>query len=153
MVVFPDDAGKYLDDLGDPYTPGNFPIATAVRISAGYPGFFPPIALTDAATRSPGAMVDGGVAASFPVFLFDDPKPQWPTWAFRLFGGAPPERPPNNPIKGLFWPIDMIKDVIDTAKQFFAGQPTGTNRFGATPASIVAATASATPPGDSERHD
>ena len=200
MVVFPDDAGKYLDDHGDPYTPGNFPIATAVRISAGYPGFFPPIALTDAATRSPGAMVDGGVAASFPVFLFDDPKPQWPTWAFRLFGGAPPERPPNNPIKGLFWPIDMIKDVIDTAinalddfelktfperviaiptgsvstlnfslseeeknflymsgydtaKQFFAGQPTGTNRFGATPASIVAATASATPLGDSERHD
>lgn len=181
MVVFPDDAGKYLDGGGKPYTPANFPIATAVRISAGYPGFFPPITLRDAATGSPGALVDGGVVASFPVFLFDDPKPRWPTWAFRLFGGFPPERPPNHPIRGLLWPIDMIKDVIDTAinalddfelktfperviaiptgsvatlnfslsqeekdflykagydtaKQFFAGKPQATNRFGAKPA-------------------
>jgi NTE family protein len=188
MVVFPDDAGKYLDDQGNPYTPASFPVGTAVRISAGYPGFFPPIALTDAVTRSPGALVDGGVVASFPVFLFDDPKPQWPTWAYRLFGGSPPEQPPNNPIKGLFWPVDMIKDVIDsainalddfelktfpdrviaiptgavstlnfsltpdekaflyksgyeTAKQFFASQPAGTNRYGATAASTAAATA------------
>ena len=188
MVVFPDDAGMYVDESGDPYTPARFPIATAVRISAGYPGFFPPIALTDAATRSPGALVDGGVTSSFPVFLFDDPAPQRPTWAFRLYGGAPPEQPPNNPIKGLAWPIDMIKDVIDTAinaldalelrtfpdrviaiptgsistlnfsltqedkdflfqsgydtaKRFFAGQPAGTNRFGATPKTATGAAA------------
>jgi NTE family protein len=115
MVVFPDDAGKYLDESGNPYTPKTFPLVTAVRISAGYPGFFPPIALVDAATRTPGALVDGGVTSSFPVFLFDDEKPEWPTWAFRLFGGSPPEQPPDHPIKGLFWPIDMIKDVIDTA--------------------------------------
>ena len=116
MVVFPDDAGLYLDEQsGEPYTPASFPIATAVRISAGYPGFFPPIALNDAATRSPGALVDGGVTAPFPVFLFDDPNPRWPTWAFRLFGGMPPEQPPDHPINGLFWPIDMVKDVIDTA--------------------------------------
>jgi len=116
MVVFPDDAGLYLDEQsGEPYTPATFPIATAVRISAGYPGFFPPIALKDAATGSPGALVDGGVTAPFPVFLFDNPDPRWPTWAFRLFGGMPPEQPPDHPIKGLFWPIDMVKDVIDTA--------------------------------------
>ncbi len=115
MVVFPDDAGKYRDEGGEPYTPTDFPIATAVRISAGYPGFFPPISLTDAATESAGALVDGGVTSGFPVFLFDDPAPQWPTWAFRLYGGTLPEQPPNNPIKGLAWPIDMIKDVIDTA--------------------------------------
>ena len=115
MVVFPDDAGSYLDDDGNPYTPENMPIAPAVRISAGYPGFFPPIALTDAATHTPGALVDGGITSSFPVFLFDKPTPEHPTWAFRLFGGQPPEKPPVNPIKGLLWPIDMIKDVIDTA--------------------------------------
>ncbi len=115
MVVVPDDVGKYLDENGQPYRPTDFPIATAVRISAGYPGFFPPLALTDAATRSPGALVDGGVTSSFPVFLFDEPSPQWPTWAFRLYGGTQPEQPPNNPIKGLAWPIGMIEDVIDTA--------------------------------------
>jgi len=115
MVVFPDDAAEYLDNDGDPYTPETFPLATAVRISAGYPGFFPPIGLVDAATKTKGALVDGGITSSFPVFLFDDPNPQRPTWAFRLFGGEPPERPPVNPIKGLLWPIDMVKDVIDTA--------------------------------------
>ncbi len=114
MVVFPDDAGKYLDDAGNPYTPANFPLATAVRISAGYPGFFPPVALRDTATGTPGALVDGGITSSFPVFLFDQPDPGHPTWAFRLFGGAPPEQPANNPIRGLLWPIDMVKDVIDT---------------------------------------
>jgi NTE family protein len=115
MVVFPDDAPKYLDGNGVPYTPDGFPLATAVRISAGYPGFFPPIALVDAATRTKGALVDGGITSSFPVFLFDDPEPQHPTWAFRLFDGEPPERPPVNPIKGVLWPIDMVKDVLDTA--------------------------------------
>jgi NTE family protein len=195
MVVFPDDADKYLDKDGVPYTPDTFPITTAVRISAGYPGFFPPIPLTDAATKTPGALVDGGITSSFPVFLFDDPHPQWPTWAFRLFGGSPPEQPPNHPIKGLFWPIDMIKDVIDTAinaldteelktfgdrviaiptgkvatldfalsqdqrdflyksgydttKQFFAGHPAGTNRFGATPTPQASVTG--TPGGTSD---
>jgi hypothetical protein len=50
MVVFPDDVGKYLDAHGKPYVPEEFPIATAVRISAGYPGFFPPISLRYAGT-------------------------------------------------------------------------------------------------------
>jgi NTE family protein len=115
MVVFPDDADKYLDEHGNPFTGANFPIATAVRISAGYPGFFPPIALKDAKTGTAGALVDGGVTSSFPVFLFDQREPERPTWAFRLFAGSAPEQPPNHPIKGLAWPIDLVKDVIDTA--------------------------------------
>ncbi len=115
MVVFPDDAPTFLDEQGQPYTADGFPIALAVRISAGYPGFFPPIPLLDARTGTRGALVDGGITSSFPVFLFDDPAPTRPTWAFRLYGGEPPERPPDNPIKGLLWPIDMVKDVIDTA--------------------------------------
>jgi NTE family protein len=180
MVVFPDDANLYLDEEGVAYTPDTLPIATAVRISAGYPGFFPPIQLMDGATHTPGALVDGGVTSSFPVFLYDKPEPQHPTWAFRLFGGTPPEAPPVRPITGLLWPIDMIKGVIDTAinaldnfelktfrertiaiptgsistlnfslsqedkeflfnsgyntaKQFFATNPTAINRFGAKP--------------------
>jgi NTE family protein len=114
MVVFPDDAPNYLDEHGNPYTVDAFPLATAVRISAGYPGFFPPISLVDAATQTKGALVDGGITSSFPVFLFDKPEPQHPTWAFRLFGGKPPEQPPVHPIRGLLWPIAMVSDVIDT---------------------------------------
>ena len=115
IVVFPDDVDKYLDPDGRPYVAEEFPIATAVRISAGYPGFFPPIPLRDAATGKDGALVDGGVVSGFPVFLFDQPQPKHPTWAFRLHGGAPLEPPHYHPIGGLLWPIDMIKDVIDTA--------------------------------------
>jgi NTE family protein len=116
MVVFPDDAGLYLDEeTGEGYSPAGFPIATAVRISAGYPGFFPPIALTDVATGTPGALVDGGVTAPFPVFLFDDPDPRWPTWAFRLFAGTAPEQPPDHPLTGLAWPIGMVENVLETA--------------------------------------
>lgn len=115
MVVFPDDASRYLDRNGKPYVPEEFPLATAVRISAGYPGFFPPIALKDAATGVDGALVDGGVTSNLPVFLFDRPQPNHPTWAFRLYSGSQRDRPPSHPIGGLLWPVAMIKDVIDTA--------------------------------------
>lgn len=117
MVVFPQDASLYLNDKGKPYRQdgSDFPIATAVRISAGFPGFFPPVTLKDAATGQDGALVDGGVASSLPVFLFDDPQPTRPTWAFRLLGGTPPEKPPYHPIGGLLWPKALIEDVIDTA--------------------------------------
>jgi NTE family protein len=115
MVVFPEDVTNYLDEAGKPYVADDFPIATAVRISAGYPGFFPPIALRYAATGKDGALVDGGVTSGFPVFLFDQPDPKRATWAFRLYDGTPPEQPPYHPISGLLWPVDMISDVIDTA--------------------------------------
>jgi NTE family protein len=115
MVVFPQDVTHYVDQDGKPFVPDEFPIATAVRISAGYPGFFPPIALRDSVTGKDGALVDGGVTSGFPVFLFDQPNPKRATWAFRLYDGAPPERPPYHPISGLLWPVDMISDVIDTA--------------------------------------
>jgi NTE family protein len=115
MVVFPDDVAKYLDEHGKPFVPNEFPIATAVRISAGYPGYFPPIPLEDAATGKDGALVDGGVTSAFPVFLFDQPEPKRATWAFRLYDGTPPEQPPYHPISGPLWPVDMISDVIDTA--------------------------------------
>ena len=90
-------------------------MTTAVRISAGYPGFFPPITLKDAATGTDGALVDGGITSGLPVFLFDRQQPQRPTWAFRLYDGTPPEKPPYHPIGGLLWPVDLITDVMDTA--------------------------------------
>jgi predicted acylesterase/phospholipase RssA len=113
MVVFPEDVGLYVDEQGDPLQPNDFPIADAVRISAGYPYFFPPLSLTDAHTKKAGVLVDGGVTSAFPVFLFDKPKPAHPTWGFRLFGGNPPEK--HTAIDGPLWPIDMLKAIVDTS--------------------------------------
>jgi NTE family protein len=115
MVVFPNDVGQYTDDQGRPLDPDEFPIADAVRISAGYPYFFPPLALRNASTQKDGALVDGGVASSFPVFLFDKQQPRHPTWGFRLFSGFEPETPTYRAIDGLDWPVDMIQGVLDTA--------------------------------------
>ena len=115
MVVFPDDVALYTDDEGRALEPDELEIAEAVRISAGYPYFFPPLALRDARTGKPGVLVDGGVASPFPVFLFDQPEPAHPTWGFRLFAGADPDTPSYTEIGGVLWPIDMLKAVVDTS--------------------------------------
>lgn len=115
MVVFPRDVALYVDDDGRPLGPDEFPIADAVRISAGFPYFFPPLSLRDGKTGKQGVLVDGGVASAFPVFLFDSPQPQHPTWGFRLFSGNPPEKPSYTSIGGPFWPIDMLKAIVDTS--------------------------------------
>ena len=115
MVVFPDDVGLYIDDAGRPLVPEQFPLAEAVRISAGYPYFFPPLSLRDARTKKPGVLVDGGVASPFPVFMFDEPNPAHPTWGFRLFAGTDPNKPSYTEIGGVLWPIDMLKAIVDTS--------------------------------------
>lgn len=108
MVVFPRDIDLYLDENGNRWRAEKFPLVTAVRISAGYPIYFPPITLRDAATKTNSAMVDGGVTSGFPIFLFDIPKPTRPTWGFELYDG-----PPSNPISGPLWPIPMINGIVN----------------------------------------
>jgi NTE family protein len=119
MVVFPEDVTLYLDEHGKALVPEKFPIADAVRISAGFPYFFPPLSLLDGHTKKPGVLVDGGVASAFPVFLFDTPKPQHPTWGFRLYGGSGPEQPTYTAIDGPLWPVDMLKAIADTSMNVF----------------------------------
>jgi NTE family protein len=115
MVVFPDDVGLYIDEHDQPLRPEDFSIAEAVRISAGFPYFFPPRTLRDAQTKKPGVLVDGGVASPFPIFLFDQPNPDHPTWGFRLFAGNPPETASYTKISGLLWPLDMLRAIVDTS--------------------------------------
>lgn len=115
MVVFPRDVELYVDEHGKQLSPDDFPIADAVRISAGYPYFFPPLSLIDSHTKKAGVLVDGGVTSAFPIFLFDKPQPEHPTWGFRLFGGNAPERPSYTAIDGPLWPIDMLKAIVDTS--------------------------------------
>lgn len=115
MVVFPQDVGLYVDEDGKPLVPEEFPIADAVRISAGFPYFFPPLGLRDAQTGKEGVLVDGGVASAFPIFLFDKADPKHPTWGFRLYSGTGPEKPSYTEIDGALWPIDMLKAIVDTS--------------------------------------
>jgi NTE family protein len=119
LVVFPDDVTLYEDESGGTLKPDDFPIADAVRISAGYPYFFPPLALRDRATGRDGVLVDGGVASAFPVFLFDRPQPRHPTWGFRLYSGIGAERPSQREISGLDWPVEMAWGILDTAMNAF----------------------------------
>jgi NTE family protein len=115
MVIFPDDVKLYVDDSGKRLDPDEFPIVEAVRISAGYPYFFPPLKLRDAVTKKEGVLVDGGVVSAYPVFLFDTPQPEHPTWGFQLFSGSSPESPTYEAISGTGWPIDMLKAILDTS--------------------------------------
>jgi len=119
LVVFPEDVALYVDENGRRLDPDEFPIAEAVRISAGFPYFFPPLKLRDAETGKQGVLVDGGVASAYPVFLFDKPQPAHPTWGFRLFAGSAPERPSYAEIGGLDWPLDMLIGVVETAMNAF----------------------------------
>ncbi|MGH2913803.1 MAG: patatin-like phospholipase family protein [Solirubrobacteraceae bacterium] len=111
MVVFPDDAPKYLAADGSPFTPEEFPIADAVRMSAGYPFMFAPWTLMDAVSGQAGALVDGGIVSGFPVFMFDSARPSRPTWGFRLDG----EQPVGRPIRGYRWPLGMLLAVLETS--------------------------------------
>lgn len=115
MVVFPQDVALYVDENDKPLVPEEFPIADAVRISAGFPYFFPPLNLRDGQTGKDGVLVDGGVASAFPIFLFDKPDPKHPTWGFRLYSGTGPEKPSYTEIDGALWPVDMLKAIVDTS--------------------------------------
>ena len=117
-VAFPRDLALYQDEHGRALDPDEFPLYKAVRISAGYPFFFPPVrGLWDRSTEKQGVFVDGGVASAFPLFVFDKPQPQHPTWGFHLHGGfdAKEEQPSHRDIGGVTWPKEMLEGILDTA--------------------------------------
>ncbi|HEX5223757.1 MAG TPA: patatin-like phospholipase family protein [Solirubrobacteraceae bacterium] len=119
MVEFPTDAGSYLEArTREPIVPDDFPVARAVRISASYPYFFPPVGgLLDSRTRNEAVFVDGGVASAMPLFVFDRRSPAHPTWGFHLHGGltASESDVPHHPIGGIGWPVQMLEGILDTA--------------------------------------
>ena len=111
MVVFPRDVALYADEHGEPLDPDGFPVWKAVRISASYPYFFPPLnGLWDKATGKQGVFVDGGVVSAFPLFVFDKPQPRHPTWGFHLHGGfdANEDAPSYREIGGPTWPVRLV---------------------------------------------
>jgi NTE family protein len=118
MVEFPRDVVLYQDSSAEPLDPGEFPVYEAVRISAGFPYFFPPVrGLRDRSTGKEGVFADGGVASAFPLFVFDKPRPRHPTWGFHLHGGFDPKEnePSHRDIGGIGWPAEMLEGILDTA--------------------------------------
>jgi hypothetical protein len=56
---------------------------------------------------------------SVPVFLFDGDKPplrRW-TFGFRLFSGAPPERPPYRRVPRPLWELPLAKAMFFAATE------------------------------------
>jgi NTE family protein len=118
MVEFPSDVALYRDAKGRALEPDRFPIYKAVRVSAGFPYFFPPVGeLYDSSSKKQGVLVDGGVVSAFPLFVFDKPEPQHPTWGFHLHGGfdVAETEPSHHDIGGLEWPLQMLTGILETA--------------------------------------
>ena len=117
-VEFPLDVSLYEDEHGRALSPEEFPVYKAVRASASFPYFFPPVGdLVDASTKKRGVIVDGGVSSPFPLFIFDKPEPKHPTWGFHLHGGvdASETEPSYREIGGLDWPVEMLEAILTTA--------------------------------------
>jgi NTE family protein len=118
MIEFPLDVSLYADADGAALVPDEFPIYKAVRVSASFPYFFPPVRdMWDRSTRKRGVLVDGGVASAFPLFVFDKSAPRHPTWGFHLHSGfdAAESQPSHREIAGLEWPKQMLEGILDTA--------------------------------------
>jgi NTE family protein len=115
-VEFPREVPLYEDAQGQALTPDAFPIRLAVRISAGFPCFFPTIGgLWDRTTKKQGAFVDGGLVSSLPISVFDRPRPSRPTLGFQTHGGfdAREGHPSHREIGES--PGEMLEAILDTA--------------------------------------
>jgi NTE family protein len=110
LVVLPEDLKLYGLSAVD------LPVARSVRMSCGIPFFFDPIVLYSRSEPKRNYMVDGGVLSNFPLWLFDEEAPKWPTFGFRLVSedgeAAPHEiRGPFSLFRALF---QTMMDAHDT---------------------------------------
>ncbi|KAA0549451.1 patatin-like phospholipase family protein [Bacillus sp. BGMRC 2118] len=103
IIVFPDDLERY------GYDPETFPVAKAVRMSAGIPYFFEPVKLTK--VKPPPVIVDGALLSNFPVWLFEQRKIEniRPLIGFQLSPRA--EEQPVHHIKNA---VGLFKALFDT---------------------------------------
>lgn len=67
LVVIPDDLDRVYGISGK-----YFPVAKAVRMSAGFPYFFMPKKLPGKNTNKKSIIVDGGLLSNFPLWIFDN---------------------------------------------------------------------------------
>ncbi|MBM6617320.1 patatin-like phospholipase family protein [Bacillus suaedaesalsae] len=103
IMVFPDDLERY------GYDPRTFPIAKAIRMSAGIPYFFEPVKLTK--VKPQPVIVDGALLSNFPVWLFEQRKKEniRPLIGFQLSPSL--ENRPTHQINNA---IGLFKALFDT---------------------------------------
>ena len=118
LLVLPRDA----DQLG--IDPEELSVARAVRMSMSTPIFFEPVSVTNEKTNREHVIVDGGMLSNFPVWLFDCPDaevPSWPTFGLLLVEPHPqttigarlpaPERAAHG-LGGLFKYVKAMADTM-----------------------------------------
>jgi predicted acylesterase/phospholipase RssA len=71
MLVLPDDLTRYRLPFRRRIDPDSFRIADAVRMSMSIPFFFEPVKLVHMETGEIASILDGGLFAELPVWLFD----------------------------------------------------------------------------------
>lgn len=82
LVVIPDDLRRIYQ-----ISPDDFPISTAVRMSAGFPYFFMPKQMVGKNNQK-SLIVDGGLLSNFPLWIFDKDSstPKRPILGIKLSG-------------------------------------------------------------------
>lgn len=83
-------------------------VARAVRMSCAIPYFFDPVILVSRNEPRRNYVVDGSVLSNFPVWLFDQESPRWPTFGFRLVSEA--DADPHD-IRG---PLSLFRALFHT---------------------------------------
>ncbi|WP_042145896.1 patatin-like phospholipase family protein [Paucisalibacillus sp. EB02] len=108
LVVIPDDLERVYG-----INPNDFPVAKAVRMSAGFPYFFMPKRVLGE-NKVKSLMVDGGLLSNFPIWVFESEtnKRTRPILGLKL-SDSPEQSHPNN-IKNA---LDMLHALFTTMKQ------------------------------------
>ncbi|EKP95819.1 patatin-like phospholipase family protein [Thermaerobacter subterraneus] len=111
LLVLPRDLPDYGLD------PAGFSVARAVRMSAALPYFYEPVPLVYPGPDGPetSLVVDGGLVANFPVWLFDvEGVPPWPTFGFRLADPVDQAVPFDGPVGYL---IALVSTALEAREE------------------------------------
>ena len=100
MLVLPDDLVEYGIE------PGDFPIATAARMSMSIPIFFEPVQLKHLESGQMCYIVDGGLLSNYPMWLFADSE--YPTIGFKLVAAGEQE------VETEDGAIDFLISIVST---------------------------------------
>jgi NTE family protein len=102
LMVLPHDYRDY------GYDPSELTVARAVRMSCSIPYLFDPVKVVNQVSKKISYVVDGAILSNFPVWLFDQKQPRWPTFGFRLVSELTAE---EHRIKG---PFSLLRAVFFT---------------------------------------